>query len=789
MQLTDEQDTILSQETGSMKVLAAAGSGKTTTMAHFVKLQIEKHKIQPQNISFITFTRFAAQDIKKKVKKVIGRDVPILTGTFHATMFTLLRMANIENPFSTNLYDEIMEQHIKFFIALLEKEDKRLLSVLQTFKILVVDEFQDLDLLQFKFVKYFKKFQPTLRIIAIGDLAQNIYRFRGTSNEFLRTLLEKEVIPDLKSFSLTTNFRSSKSILRFVNFLFAPEIKDKHILPMNAPENGNEGIKPKYFEYAISPGRGYGEYEDMVANTILPVIIKAKKESKSVVFIFPIIKCPSFQLVTSLLRHFSMKRGFAFDLHQIAKEDETSTTVAFKYDPRAPASPVQFSTFHAAKGLEWDIVIIINMDDDLFKLRGDEDDSEGHYAEKTNLAYVGVTRAIEELYIFANANMGGRNRLLSRHGDSIKEVLDITCWGEEERNTDSKSSKKPIGVKDLLRKLQSNPDLFARIVECSEKITYDDNVGISMKREDVYEEMKMRNRELAFGTYVDWKLKQLICKGSAKSFQDILLEIIKCLKENKSKINQHESREELYIRKAKLDVLFMNSSLIPSTSLENYICASRYIGLSSGRYFMMIDSLKEIYRNVEGMIFDSATKEEKTILDEYILSQMRDFYTRGSVTEIQAIGSPMNSYQGLPDDFEEFISVNQAGICSAIKDCLRSVSASMDNCLGDIALETESLIMGEADIYTAESDGVILEVKCGNAVEPVILREVGSCKNLLQVLAYVAMGRHGTIPLPARWAFLVNPLTGAWERYDLNSWSHEDSALFMQCLEELRMRG
>ena len=143
MQLTDEQDTILSQETGSMKVLAAAGSGKTTTMAHFVKLQIEKHKIQPQNISFITFTRFAAQDIKKKVKKVIGRDVPILTGTFHATMFKLLQMANIQNPFSTNLYDEIMEQHIKFFIALLEKEDKRLLSVLQTFKILVVDEFQD----------------------------------------------------------------------------------------------------------------------------------------------------------------------------------------------------------------------------------------------------------------------------------------------------------------------------------------------------------------------------------------------------------------------------------------------------------------------------------------------------------------------------------------------------------------------------------------------------------------------------------------------------------------------
>jgi superfamily I DNA/RNA helicase len=157
-----------------MKVNAGAGSGKTTTMAHFVNLQIQKHNIQPQNISFITFTRFAAQEIKNKVKKVIGRNVPILTGTFHSTMFRLLRMANIITPDATYLYDGRMEENVKFFMSCLETEDKRLLSVLRTFKILVVDEFQDLDLTQFKFVQYFKKFQPTLPIVAIGDLAQNI---------------------------------------------------------------------------------------------------------------------------------------------------------------------------------------------------------------------------------------------------------------------------------------------------------------------------------------------------------------------------------------------------------------------------------------------------------------------------------------------------------------------------------------------------------------------------------------------------------------------------------------
>jgi superfamily I DNA/RNA helicase len=40
MQTTEEQDEILSCDKGSFRVLAAAGSGKTTTMALFVKVKI-----------------------------------------------------------------------------------------------------------------------------------------------------------------------------------------------------------------------------------------------------------------------------------------------------------------------------------------------------------------------------------------------------------------------------------------------------------------------------------------------------------------------------------------------------------------------------------------------------------------------------------------------------------------------------------------------------------------------------------------------------------------------------
>jgi hypothetical protein len=83
---------------------------------------------------------------------------------------------------------------------------------------------------------------------------------------------------------------------------------------------------------------------------------------------------------------------------------------------------------------------------------------------------------------------------------------------------------------------------------------------------------------------------------------------------------------------------------------------------------------------------------------------------------------------------------------------------------------------------------MILEIKCGTHTNPVDLREAGSCKNLLQILSYVCLGRHGTLPLKCNKAAIINPLTGSWETYDIESWPIENSLEFMSVLKELRAR-
>ena len=147
--------------------------------------------------------------------------------------------------------------------------------------------------------------------------------------------------------------------------------------------------------------------------------------------------------------------------------------------------------------------------------------------------------------------------------------------------------------------------------------------------------------------------------------------------------------------------------------------------------------------------------------------------------------APEDSYQGLPYGFDMFMKHNMKGICQNIRNCMESLGLQYEDLRGDIPLESKSLIIGEADLV---SKSMLFEIKCGTATSASDLRDSGNCKNLLQVLAYVALGRHGELPLNTRWACLINPLTGAWEIYDLDSWSKEQSLEFMECLEELRRR-
>jgi hypothetical protein len=316
-----------------------------------------------------------------------------------------------------------------------------------------------------------------------------------------------------------------------------------------------------------------------------------------------------------------------------------------------------------------------------------------------------------------------------------------------------------------------------------------------MAYEDVYSVIKQRNREMAVGTFIDWKIKQSICSGTSRSVQDCMVELSSRAKSTSWWFHKNEAYESNSMRIAKLEVFFANLEAVyrnDSEGHERYVAASRYLSLFNSKKFAMIPSCRKIYEDIEKMIHDAYRVDslgKREIEDEFVLSQVMNFFVRGKVDEIQAMSAPCTSYQGMPDGFETFIDTNLEHVHEIIRECMDSVGATSDNIIGDYPLSSDSIIMGEADMVAVGDKTCLFEVKCNNSCRASDLRDPGCAKHLLQVFAYVALGRHGAFPLEVDWGCIVNPLTATWEMYDFSTWSRDDSKLFLQSLEELRARA
>ncbi|MCR5201701.1 MAG: ATP-dependent helicase [Lachnospiraceae bacterium] len=104
------------------------------------------------------------------------------------------------------------------------------------FKYILVDEFQDVNKLQYMTLKLLA--EPGNNLFVVGDDDQAIYGFRGSDPKFMQTFLED--YPEAKKVTLDINYRSTDEIIRTASKL----IKHNSIrLDKNIRANGNEGEK------------------------------------------------------------------------------------------------------------------------------------------------------------------------------------------------------------------------------------------------------------------------------------------------------------------------------------------------------------------------------------------------------------------------------------------------------------------------------------------------------------------------------------------------------------------
>lgn len=89
-----QQEEAITHKGGPLMVLAGPGSGKTLVITYRVKWLIENAGVYPSNILVITFTRAAAEEMKKRFFMFDGMEnAPVTFGTFHSIFFMILRYA------------------------------------------------------------------------------------------------------------------------------------------------------------------------------------------------------------------------------------------------------------------------------------------------------------------------------------------------------------------------------------------------------------------------------------------------------------------------------------------------------------------------------------------------------------------------------------------------------------------------------------------------------------------------------------------------------------------------
>ncbi|MCH3916569.1 MAG: UvrD-helicase domain-containing protein [Spirochaetia bacterium] len=186
------------------------------------------------------FTIYDTNDRTALIRQVIigrGGDLSLFDLREIGQMISDIKTGRITQAISSNmqgLYDEY-EKHLKAFnavdfddlitkpIDLFTQFPDILAKVQDRYQYILVDEFQDTSLCQYKFVKLIA--QRNRNLCVVGDDDQSIYSWRGAN--FQNIVLFEQDFPERRQIMLERNYRSTGTILEAANTLIAKNTQRK----------------------------------------------------------------------------------------------------------------------------------------------------------------------------------------------------------------------------------------------------------------------------------------------------------------------------------------------------------------------------------------------------------------------------------------------------------------------------------------------------------------------------------------------------------------------------------
>ena len=520
---------------GPLLIVAGPGTGKTRTLIHRLAHLISEEGVAPESCLAVTFSRRAASEMEERLAALIPETAGRLpVATFHGLGLTLLRERTAEAGLTPGfrvaapaerveivreLFDippskaeRLLEQigeirrqqgsqevlpelarRVALYEQALERRslldfDDLLLRPLallrerpdladlyrERFRWISIDEYQDIDPLQYALIRCLAP--PTANLCAIGDPDQSIYRFRGADVGFF--LRFREDWPTARTIHLTRNYRSTRTVVEAACQAIRPgslvpgrrlvAVRDgadpRIVIERSASERAEAELVVHTLErllggttsFSFDSGRvdawdGGAElsFNDVAilyrTEAQTPPLIEAlaragipfQKRSHR-----PLTDQPGVRALIPLLQRQALEepgrsvealldRAVAdlpsgeaaaellrplviragYDLDRFLAEIALGREVD-AWDPRAER--VSLLTLHAAKGLEFPVVFLVGCEDGLLPLTwpGSMTADAADLAEERRLFFVGITRACSRLFLFHSGKRTLRGQTL-----------------------------------------------------------------------------------------------------------------------------------------------------------------------------------------------------------------------------------------------------------------------------------------------------------------------------------------------------------------------------------------
>ncbi len=204
-QLSKRQMEIISDKDSRCIVVGAGpGSGKTRVLVHKLASLLLLEDVKHEQLLMLTFSRAAATEFKQRLMELIGNAAHFVEiKTFHSYCFDLLgRIGNLDD--SKDIVAKAAEM-----IRQGEVEPNKIGKT-----VLVIDEAQDMGTEERSLVTAMMTNNEEMRVIAVGDDDQNIYKFRGADSSHMYLLAHESGSTIVE---MTENYRSAQHPVAFAN--------------------------------------------------------------------------------------------------------------------------------------------------------------------------------------------------------------------------------------------------------------------------------------------------------------------------------------------------------------------------------------------------------------------------------------------------------------------------------------------------------------------------------------------------------------------------------------------